>query len=144
LSQVEKDEIAQRLWAEGRMKVEPWLEARLNDGRVKVWEKTEVQTCAIEGGVTVTLSNGEIIDVDHIVLATGYKVDVTRLPYLSAGNVLERLEIKNGFPILDESFQTSVPGLFITSMPAVQDFGPYFGFTIAVRASATIVTRALG
>ena len=141
LSRDEKDEISRRLWAEGRLKVEPWLEARLYD-RVKVWEKTEIERCVI-GGLEVRLTNGRSVNVDQVVLATGYKVDVARLPYLSAGNLLETLETKNGFPVLDESFQTSIPGLFITSMPAVQDFGPYFGFTIAVRASANIIAKAL-
>ena len=84
----------------------------------------------------MTLTNGETIIVDQIVLATGYKVDITRLPYLAAGNVLEQLETRNGFPALDDHFETSVPGLFITSMPATQDFGPFFGFTISVRTSA--------
>jgi hypothetical protein len=41
--------------------------------------------------------------------------------------------------VLDDHFQTSIPGLFITSMPATQDFGPFFSFTVAVRASAQLI-----
>jgi len=33
--------------------------------------------------------------------------------------------------------------LFITSMPATQDFGPFFGFTIAVNVSAKLICEAL-
>src|ERR1051326_4380609 len=36
LSQTEKDEVSHRLWAEGRLKLEPWLAPRLNDDRVHI------------------------------------------------------------------------------------------------------------
>jgi len=144
LSQAEKDEVNHRLWAEGRLKVEPWLEARLNTDRVHVLPRTEVVKCTENGSeLNVTLSNGETITCDQIILATGYKVDITRLPILAAGNILGQLETRNGFPVLDDHFQTSVKGLFITSMPATQDFGPFFAFTISVRVSARLICDAI-
>jgi cation diffusion facilitator CzcD-associated flavoprotein CzcO len=141
LSQAEKDEINYRLWSEGRLKVEPWLEARLNNDRVQVLPRTEVMKCDDDndGGLRVTLSNGDSINCDEIILATGYKVDIARLPILAAGNILEQLETRNGFPVLDDHFQTSIPRLFITSMSATQDFGPFFAFTISVRVSAKLI-----
>ncbi|HYV10606.1 MAG TPA: NAD(P)-binding domain-containing protein [Pyrinomonadaceae bacterium] len=144
LSQAEKDDVNHRLWAEGRLKVEPWLEVRLNNGRVRVLPRTEVVECVEnDGELRTTLSNGETITCDQIILATGYKVDITRLPILAAGNILDPLETRNGFPVLDDHFQTSIKGLFITSMPATQDFGPFFGFTIAVRVSAKLICDAV-
>jgi len=89
------------------------------------------------------LTNGETLNIDHVVLATGYKVDIKRLPLLAAGNILDVLETRNGFPLLDDHLETSVPGLFITSMPAMQDFGPFFGFTISVRTSAKLICERL-
>jgi lysine/ornithine N-monooxygenase len=99
------------------------LEPRLNDARVTVWPKTELVSCIEdgEGELAARLTNGETLAIDHVVLATGYKVDIARLPLLVAGNILERLETKNGFPVLDDHLETSVAGLFITSMPAMQD-----------------------
>ena len=145
LSQSQKDAISHRMWAEGRLKVEPWLESRLKDNRVKVWAQTEVTSCTQQedGELVVTLTNGEILNVDQIVLATGYKVEIAQLPLLAAGNLLDQLETRNGFPVLDDHFETSVPGLFITSMPAAQDFGPFFGFTISVRTSAKLICERL-
>jgi cation diffusion facilitator CzcD-associated flavoprotein CzcO len=144
LSQAEKDEVNHRLWAEGRLKVEPWLEPRLNDNRVRVWPETQLASCHEndDGELVVALTNGETIRVDQIILATGYKVDIARLPIL-ANNILEQLETRNGFPVLDDHFETSIPGLFITSMPATQDFGPFFGFTISVRTSAKLICKRL-
>lgn len=144
LSQEEKETLNRRLWAEGRLKLEPWLEPRISNERVKVLPRTEVVASVEQNGqVIVALSDGAEIFCDRIVLATGYKVDIGRVPFLAAGNVLPELETRNGFPGLDEQFQTSVPGLFITSMPATQDFGPFFGFTVAVRASARLIGKAV-
>jgi cation diffusion facilitator CzcD-associated flavoprotein CzcO len=144
LSQAEKDDVNHRLWAQGRLKVEPWLQARLNSDHVRVLQRTEVAKCVeINNELHVTLSNGETITCDEIVLATGYKVDITRLPILAAGNILDQLSTRNGFPLLDEHFQTSINGLFITSMPATQDFGPFFAFTISVRVSARLICAAI-
>jgi len=144
MTQAEKDAVSHRLWAEGRLKLEPWLAPRLNDARLHVWAETQLVSC-IElpnGELEATLSNGETISIDQVVLATGYKVDIWRLPILSR-NLLNQIETRNGFPVLDDHFETSVPGLFITSMPATQDFGPFFGFTVSVRTSAKLIAQRL-
>jgi len=145
LSQQEKDQVAHRLWAEGRLKLEPWLGPRLQNDRVHVWPRTEVVSCSEQedGALQVKLNNGETVVVGQIILATGYKVNIAQLPVLASGNILAALKTRNGFPELDDHFETSVPGLFITSMPAAQDFGPFFGFTIAVRASAQLICERL-
>jgi hypothetical protein len=91
--------------------------------------------------IGMALTSDETFNVDKVVLATGYKVNIARLPYLAAGNLLDQLETRNGYPVLDDYFQTSIPGLFITSMPATQDFGPFFGFTVSVRTSAKLISH---
>jgi cation diffusion facilitator CzcD-associated flavoprotein CzcO len=141
LSHAEKEEVKYRLWAEGRLKVEPWLEQRVLQDGVSLWPHTQVVGCQedADGSLTVTLNNGTQIQVDIIVLATGYRVNLAQLPLLAAGNMLTQLALDNGFPVLDEHFQTNVPGLYITSMAATQDFGPFFAFTISVRTSARLI-----
>ena len=117
---------------------------RIASERVKVLANTELTSSVEENGeLRVTLNNGKEIVCDKVVFATGYKVDITRVPVLASGNILAQLETRNGFPVLDDHLQTSVPGLFITSMPAMQDFGPFFGFTIAVRVSAKLICAAI-
>jgi cation diffusion facilitator CzcD-associated flavoprotein CzcO len=145
LSQQEKDEVNHKLWAEGRLKIEPWLEGRLQDEHLHVWPHTELLSCEQQetDELHVSLNNGEKFIVDQIVLATGYKVNITQLPYLAVGNLLDDLETRDGFPVLDDHFETSLPGLFITSMPASQDFGPFFGFTVSVRTSAKLICERL-
>jgi lysine/ornithine N-monooxygenase len=145
LSKAEQDDVSYRLWAEGRLKVEPWLEKRVLTPGVSLWPGTQVSRADIQadGSIAVGLDNGTTLLVDQIILATGYKVRMEQLPFLRNGNILPRLALRNGFPVLDERFQSNIPGLYITSMPANQDFGPFFAFTVSVRASSRIIGRAI-
>ena len=92
------------------------------------------------GEIRVELSTGRRLAVDYVVLATGYKPDMRKVPYLSG--VVDRLELADGFPVLDEHFQSSLPGLFITGFPATRDFGPFFGFVGGCPVAATNRTPA--
>ena len=133
-----------RFWQEGRLKLEPWLGARVHRPEIALLPRTRIADCENRGEMLeVRLDTGERVQVDHVLYATGYKVDLARVPLLERGGLLDRIECRNGFPVLDERMQTSVPGLFMTSLPASQDFGLFFAFTAAVRASARIVGRAL-
>ncbi len=145
LAQEEKDAVSHRFWAEGRLKVEPWLESRVMKETVKLWPKTQLAVCESlrSGELAVRLDNNQTLRVDHIILATGYTTKIDQVPFLARGNILSGLATRNAFPVLDEHFQTSIPGLFITSMPATQDFGPFFAFTVAVRTSAKLIGQAL-
>ena len=145
LSPEDQEAVSHRLWAEGRLKIEPWLESRLKTPTIRLWPRTQLVACTelSNRDLAVRFDGGETITLDQIILATGYKVKIEHVPFLAQGNILERLARRNGFPILDEHFQTNVPGLFITSMAAAQDFGPFFGFTVSARTSATVIGRAI-
>ena len=56
---------------------------------------------------------------------------------------IDQIEISNGFPVLDPTFQMSAPGLYATSMMATRDFSSLFAFTVAVRASSRVIGDAL-
>ena len=78
MPQSEKDAISHRMWAEGRLKLEPWLAPRINDPRIAIHPNTELASCKDENGeLTVVLTNNETFNVDHVVLATGYKVNIS-------------------------------------------------------------------
>jgi FAD-dependent urate hydroxylase len=140
-SQEEKDEIAYHMWSEGRLQLEPWLAPRIAAGNIRLWPHTRV---AASGPNCVTLDNGQDLAVDHIVLATGYKADVARVPFVRAGNLWDQLRVAEGQPVLDTGFQSSVQGLFFTSILAARDFGPFFGFTVSARFSARrIIDRVM-
>ena len=145
LPQEQKDAINRRMWAEGRLKVEPWLKSRVLKDTIKLWPRTQVVKCdeLPDGDVAVKLDHGQTLIVDHIILATGYKAEIGQIPFLAQGNLLSKLNVKDGFPVLDQHFQTNLPGLFFTSMAAAQEFGPFFAFTIAARTSAKLIGQAI-
>jgi len=145
LLEAEKKEVSYRLWAEGRLKLEPWLKDRVSGENVHWWPNTRMAASTVQpdGTINVQLDSGEQMVVDQIILATGYKAAVARVPFLQSGNILPLLAVEDGFPELDESFQTNLPGLFITSLLAGRDFGPFFGFTVSVRSSAKLIGRGL-
>jgi hypothetical protein len=143
LPAAEREEITRRFWAEGRLKLEPWLTPRLKKPSVHRWPQAPVVGCReMPGGeIWVELSTGRHLAVDHVVLATGYKPDMRKVPYLSG--VVECLELADGFPVLDEHFQSSLPGLFITDFPATRDFGPFFGFVRGCPVAATLAVAGI-
>jgi FAD-dependent urate hydroxylase len=141
LSGPEKQALNQRFWAEGRLKLEPWLKPRIDQDTVKLWPTSQLVSCRQLplGALEITLDVGARLTIDHIILATGYKVNMANIPFLSRGNMLARLQTSNSYPVLDEHFQSNIPGLFMTSMAAAQDFGAFFAFTVSVGASARII-----
>jgi len=145
LSPAAQQAIGQRLWGEGRLKLEPWLEPRVRRDGVTLWPETTMTACHAlpSGALSVRLGEDAVVDVDEVVLATGYKVDIARDTVLANGNLLPRIDTRNGYPVLDERFHTSVSGLHMTSVAAGQDFGPFLRFTVSARVSARLISAAL-
>lgn len=145
LAPQEQDELDRRFWEEGRLKLEPWLEDRIHTEGITLWPDRTLDVCEEDedGTLRCRLSDGTELEADHIILATGYRTDLHRLDYLASGNLLQRIAMDEGKPILDTSFQTTVPGLYFTSMPATRDFGSFFAFTISARTSAQVIGNAL-
>jgi FAD-dependent urate hydroxylase len=145
LSESDKESINQRMFAEGRLKLEPWLQRRMNRDSIKLWPRTQIASCTqlASGELSVLLNSGIKFCIDHIILATGYKVSIGQVPFLNSGNLLPQLRTADGFPELDDHLQTNIPGLFMTSMPAAQQFGPFFNFTVSVRTAAKLIVSAI-
>ena len=91
---------------------------------------------AADGGVRLTLSDGDALDADHVVFASGYRADLARVPYLS--EVLDQVSVTDGFPDLTEGFETSLSGLYVVGFSATRDFGPFYGFTKGCPSAARI------
>jgi FAD-dependent urate hydroxylase len=140
----EQQAVAARFWQVGRLTLEPWLVPRLTPGTVVSQPGREVTQVAVGGDdVTLTLSDGQARTADFVVFASGYRADVTRVPYLEP--ILDDVSVTDGFPDLSEGFETSLAGLYLTGFVSTRDFGPFFGFTKGCPASARIaVTEMVG
>jgi cation diffusion facilitator CzcD-associated flavoprotein CzcO len=141
LPQSEREAIAARFWAEGRLKLEPWLTPRLAAGDVRRHARTQVEEVQENDAVNVRLSDGDHLRVDRVVLATGYRADMSTVPYLAG--VLDGIEQQEGFPVLDAGMRTTLPGMYVTGFAATRDFGPFFGFVKASPAAASIIVNDL-
>ena len=71
----------------------------------------------------------------------GYKADLARVPYVA--RVLDRIQVRDGFPVLDEAFGTSLPGLYLPGFATTRDFGPFFGFVKGTPAAAALIVQDL-
>jgi FAD-dependent urate hydroxylase len=140
LPERERAAIVQRFWQVGRLQLEPWLADRIARDSVQLWPRAE--PAAIDSGpgeaITVTLGDGTRLETDHVLLATGYRVDMRRVPYLP-----DDLHLADGCPVLDEDFQTSLAGLYIPGFPSTRDFGPFFGFVAGATTTAAMIGAAL-
>lgn len=143
LTAAEKDQLNIKFWQEGRLKLEPWLASRIDYPNIHLYPNTEVATTRQRNqDIEVELDDGTILTVDEVIFATGYRVDLHRVPFVENGH-LPGMEIQDGYTALDVGFQTSVPGLFITSLAATRDFGSFLAFTVSARAQAQIIGEAV-
>jgi hypothetical protein len=96
-------------------------------------------TCAGDR-VRLTLDDGTERWVDHVLLATGYRVDVTRYAFL-APELLQKVRCVEGYPELGPGFESSVPGLHFLGAPAARSFGPLMRFVSGTWYAAPTLTR---
>jgi hypothetical protein len=138
-----QEAICQRFWAEGRLKLEPWLGPRLDHDTIHLWSHTRRARCtALPGGqLRVALDTGAAFEVDHVILATGYRVNLHNVPFLARGGLLDELAMADSVPILDVHFQSSIPGLYFSGLPATRDCEPFFGFTAGYPAAGKVMVE---
>jgi thioredoxin reductase len=119
-----------------------WLRDRLI-GKVTLHESVQIQKFeAVNDHVVIHLSNNEVVTVDHVLLGTGYKVDVRKLPML-APSLLETLQIdERDYPVLSHYFESSVPGLYFVGLVSMRYFGLLYRFVAGAKASAMRVSGA--
>jgi len=119
-----------------------WLRDRIAN-KVTVHEGQTAVSFAIEDGkVDITLSDGARIRADHIVLGTGYKVDIDRLPMISP-SLRAAIKDEMGIPLLGPSFESTVPGLYFVGVTSLPVFGPMYRFVLGCRSMAPRVARAI-
>ena len=82
------------------------------------------------------------LPTDHVIAATGYRVDLRRLPFLSK-ELRPQLRSADFTPILSPEFQSSVPGLYFVGLASANTFGPAMRFLLGARYTARSLARHL-
>ncbi|MFJ8199640.1 NAD(P)-binding domain-containing protein [Streptomyces sp. NPDC096152] len=84
----------------------------------------------------------DTLEADHVLAATGYRLDLDALPFLRPA-VRDAVACVPGSkaPELSSAFESSVPGLYFTGSLAAPMFGPMMRFVAGTEYAATRIAR---
>lgn len=119
-----------------------WLPERL--AGVKITTSRAVsQASALGDDVALKLDDGSERRVDHVLLGTGYQVDISKYDFLPP-DLTRDVKQFDGYPRLAGGFRSSVPGLHFIGATAARSFGPLLYFVAGTEfASRELVSNIL-
>jgi cation diffusion facilitator CzcD-associated flavoprotein CzcO len=111
-----------------------WLKPRLAALKMTCG-RSVVAAKAVGGLLQITLDDGSQRVLDHLLLGTGYRIDVSRYDFLSP-SMVSKIQTADGFPQLTGAFESSVPGLHFLGAPAAWSYGPLMYFVAGTKYAA--------
>lgn len=117
-----------------------WLVQRLRDVPIRLGRSLDVVSPR-GTGLRVVADDGSVRIVDHLMMGTGYRVDVARYSFL--GDLARQVRTEHGYPLLRSGLESSVPGLHFLGAPASLSFGPVMRFVSGGWYAAEELTRAV-
>jgi FAD-dependent urate hydroxylase len=118
-----------------------WLRDRM--AGVKITTGRMVRRAAVCGDMArVDLDDGTHREIDHVILATGFRVDISRYNFLGP-EVLRALKIEQGYPRLTLGLESSIAGLHFMGAPAARSLGPLVRFVSGTGYSARALTESI-
>jgi lysine/ornithine N-monooxygenase len=116
-----------------------WLRDRLH--AVPITTRTTITSALpANGSLKLTLRDKSTRVADHVILGTGYRVNIARYDFLSPA-LLQKIQLVDGFPRLGAAFESSVPGLHFLGAPAGGSYGPLMYFVSGTKYAATALFR---
>lgn len=118
-----------------------WLKKRLAGTPITLGRS--VESAAPTGGrVRLRFDDRRVRYADHVLLGTGYRVDISKYSFLDR-SLLDLIETKNGYPALRPGLETSVAGLYILGSPAAYSFGPLLQFVSGAGYASRALVRSI-
>jgi hypothetical protein len=102
----------------------------------------EVRNNKVELKLTAKDGSQRRIITDHVIAATGYRVDISRLEFLSS-DIRTKLRSVQNTPILSANFESSVSGLYFLGLAAANSFGPVMRFAYGAGFAARRLSESL-
>jgi hypothetical protein len=121
-----------------------WLKDRV-EGVVETLVGHRVREAIPNGSAVRLILDGpkvSTLDVDHVVAATGFRIDVGRLAFLPEP-LLARIARADGFPLLSRACESTVPGLYFAGAAASASLGPSMRFIGGTHYSVRHLVRSL-
>ena len=118
-----------------------WLAPRIAEIPITLGRKVVSATVA-GSQLRIRLDDGSERLVDHALLATGFRVDVSRYPFLSP-SLSKQVKTVNGYPVLQRGLESSVAGLHFVGKPGAWSFGPLLGFVSGAEFASNELVRSI-
>jgi FAD-dependent urate hydroxylase len=80
--------------------------------------------------------------VQHVVLGTGYRVDISKYAFLAPA-LVESIQRVDGYPVLQAGLEASIPGLHILGASAAWSFGPLMQFVSGTHFGSRALIRRI-
>jgi thioredoxin reductase len=125
----------------------PWFTKDRVLGRVPLQlgctpERAEVRDGKVHLHLRASDSTQRVLVTDHVIAATGYKVNLSRLKFLS-DEIRSNIKTLDNSPELKANFESTVPGLYFVGVAAANSFGPLMRFAFGADFAARRVTQRL-
>ena len=122
--------------------------ARPVEGRVPFHLGAKLRRVAPKGdkiALEIETQSGDrtMLGCDHIIAATGYVVDLRRLPFMTAPLLSDIKTAAEHSPVLSANFESTVPGLYFVGVSASASFGPMMRFAYGAAYTARRLSRHL-
>ncbi len=118
-----------------------WLKPRVVE-KVLLHELQHVeQVKEVDDGVLLVLSNNRTLKADHVILGTGYRVNLKNLSMIHP-SLLAEIQTYHNAPILNSRFESSVPGLYFLGFSSVSSCGPLYRFVVGTEAAAQCIASS--
>jgi thioredoxin reductase len=104
--------------------------------------QASVQNGRVNLQVTDAAGSTKSLAADHLIAATGYRVDLRRISFLNQGLRTGIRDVEHA-PVLSANFESSVPGLYFVGTSAANTFGPLMRFAVGARFASRQVSKHL-
>jgi len=121
-----------------------WLRDRV-DGVVEVLTGHRLRSAETRGcGVRLHFDGPKrtAIDVDHVIAGTGFRIDVSRLSFLSE-EIQTSLSTRADCPVVNRAGESSVPGLYFAGAHTMVSLGPGVRFISGTHTTAAHLARSV-
>ena len=105
-------------------------------------QSAEVQDGKVHLSIRAANGSEREIVTEHVIAATGYRVDLERLKFLSP-EIRSQVKTVMGSPVLSSSFESSVPGIYFVGIAAANSFGPVMRFAFGAGFAARRLSQTI-
>jgi thioredoxin reductase len=121
-----------------------WLRDRI-EGVIEVLTGHQLKSAEPQGsGVLLHLDGAKrsSIEADHVIAGTGFRIDLSRLSFLSE-DILAGLATRVNCPVLNRAGESSIPGLYFAGAHTMASLGPGVRFIAGTHYTAAQLAKSV-